>query len=207
MRALLARVSRTRKVGSKAEAAIGRFWGNVLSWGAGLNIKVAGGESFDDAPFIIVANHTLILDTPILLVALKGLDFRFLAATKIFGIKILGQAMRLGGHIPFDREDKRAMVETYGSLKERCFRFGQSVAVFPEGTRSPEITEFGDSVFTRAIRDGVSLLPVRIWVSDESSRVDVLIGRPIYTTGMRRGEGKRLTNEVRDWIKSVPRPG
>ena len=196
----------TRRIGSKIEAVIGRFWGIVLVRAAGLRVNVSGGRSLNGGPFMVVANHTSMLDIPILLVALNGMNFRFLAAKELFQIKIFGKAMRFSNHIPFDRSDPRAMVETYDSLNDRCFRHGQSVAVFPEGTRGLEIIEFGERGFITAIRDSVNLLPIRIWISDDSSYADVLIGEPISTDGMKRSDGKRLSENVREWVVSASSP-
>jgi len=197
----------TRRFGSKVEAVIGWLWGIALARGAqGMKVRVVGEKPRGRRPFVIVANHTSMLDIFALFVALRGMDFRFVAAEELFRMPVFGWAMRRSNHIPFNRRDLRSMVETYKSLKERCFRHGQSVAVFPEGTRGPEIREFGDSIFTRAIRDGVDILPIRIWYSRGGSRADVLIGPVIPVKGMGRTDGARLSESVRQWIVETPKP-
>ena len=186
----------------------GWLWGIALARGGhGLKGRVAGKRPRGRKPLVVVANHTSMLDIAVLFVALRGMDFRFVAAEELFKIKIFGTAMRRSNHIPFNRRDQRSMVETYKSLNKRCFRHGQSVAVFPEGTRSADITEFGDSIFTWAIRDGVGILPVRIWYSDDASLADVLIGEEISTKGMGRTDGSKLSESVRQWVIDAPRPG
>lgn len=194
----------TRKFGSKVEAIAGWLWGIALAYGAhGMRVKVSGRRPHSRESFVIVSNHTSMLDVETLLVALRGMDFRFVAAEELFKMPVFGWAMRRSNHIPFNRSNPRSMAETYKSLKERCFRRGQSVVVFPEGTRSAEIREFGDSIFTRAIRDGVSILPVRIFYSDDASRAEVLIGEEISTKAMTRVDGARVSEEVRQWMIHV----
>jgi len=200
----------TRKFGSKVEAVIGWLWGIALVRGAfGVKINVVADGKLGKGPFMIVSNHVSMLDIPVLLVALRGMNFRFLAAEELFGIPVLGSAMRWSNHIPFDRRDKRAMAGTYKSLGERCFEHGQSVHVFPEGTRSPEGIGrmFGSSAFATAIRNDVEILPIRMWYSADMSEVEVLVGESIPTDEMTRIRSKFLSRQIREWMINTPRPG
>ena len=80
-------------------------------------------------------------------------------------------------------------------------RAGKSLAVFPEGTRTPDggLQEFKPGAFKIAVRAGVPIVPVAIrgtfallpktTLAPRPGRVDVFIGDPIDTAGW---EDKRL---------------
>jgi 1-acyl-sn-glycerol-3-phosphate acyltransferase len=72
-------------------------------------------------------------------------------------------------------------------------RAGTSIAVFPEGTRTPNgrLQEFKQGTFKIALRAGVPIVPVTIrgtfkllpktTLAPRPGRVDVFIGKPIDT--------------------------
>jgi 1-acyl-sn-glycerol-3-phosphate acyltransferase len=72
-------------------------------------------------------------------------------------------------------------------------RAGNSLAVFPEGTRTPDgkLQEFKQGAFKIAVRAGVPIVPVSIrgtfkllpktTLAPRPGRVDVIIGKPIET--------------------------
>ena len=72
-------------------------------------------------------------------------------------------------------------------------RAGKSLAVFPEGTRTPDgrLQEFKHGAFKIAVRAGVPIVPVSIrgtfkllpktTLAPRPGRVDVIIGEPIDT--------------------------
>jgi len=74
-------------------------------------------------------------------------------------------------------------------------RAGKSLAVFPEGTRTPDgqLQEFKQGAFKIAVRAGVPIVPVTIrgtfkllpktTLAPRPGRVDVIIGKPIETRG------------------------
>ena len=72
---------------------------------------------------------------------------------------------------------------------------GKSLAVFPEGTRTPDgqLQDFQPGAFKIALRAGVPIVPVSIrgtfallpktTLAPRPGRVDVVLGEPIETSG------------------------
>ena len=101
------------------------------------------------------------------------------------------------------------------------FKEGQSLMMFPEGTRSLDgkIRDFDGGAAATAIHHGVAILPMRFNGLYEAlskskyqprpSKVTVLIGEPILTEGLSsmRDSGL-LTEKVQSWVSNaveVPR--
>jgi 1-acyl-sn-glycerol-3-phosphate acyltransferase len=97
------------------------------------------------------------------------------------------------GNFPIDQSDTRKTARSLKGVIEGI-RSGKSLAVFPEGTRSPDgqLQEFKQGVFKIAIRAGVPIVPVSIIgtskllpkgsLAPRPGRVDVVIGKPIDTS-------------------------
>lgn len=83
---------------------------------------------------ILASNHRSFLD-PIVLGVAAPRPVHFMARQSLFKVKILAVFMRLAGTFPVRRQgaDVAAMKRAIRRLKQ-----GQIVALFPEGTRSPD---------------------------------------------------------------------
>ena len=214
---LVARPFRGTGVGSRFIGRASLPWGRALVFGAGIKLDVVGELPKSGGPFMIVGNHSSRLDIPVMCVALRGMDFRFLALPKVFRTRILGGAMRLSGHIEIDADAKVASGRTFNSLGPNFAR-GQSIASFAEGERSldGEIHEFQKTTFSAAIKYGVTVLPVRLWgvfevlpkgsKQPKSGRVLVRIGEPIPTEGLARTDAGKLARQVEEWIATTTHP-
>jgi len=90
---------------------------------------------------------------------------------EIFSIPILGLAMKATGYISVDREGNRETVKAMKDAVEKIHE-GMSVAVFPEGSRSPDssVQPFKKGGFTLAIRSQVPIVPIAIMGSGEIIR-------------------------------------
>ena len=88
---------------------------------------------------------------------------RFVAKKDLAKIPFLGQAIRYGGHILIERDNREKAIRT---LKEfaKSFSGGFSIVVFPEGTRSPDknLLRFKRGGFYLAREIGARILPVSI---------------------------------------------
>jgi 1-acyl-sn-glycerol-3-phosphate acyltransferase len=90
-------------------------------------------------------------------------DFRIIHKRSLYLIPILGWALYLGGHIGIDRANAFRARRSLGAAAERI-RGGTSVAVFPEGTRSPDarVRPFKRGSFVLAAEAGVPVVPVSL---------------------------------------------
>jgi 1-acyl-sn-glycerol-3-phosphate acyltransferase len=129
---------------------------------AKIRVRVEGLENIPPGVCIFAANHISNVD-PIAFVPAIPRRVSVLLKTELFRIPILSTAMRLAKFVPVDRADKEAAVASVnvalGVLKE-----GLSLAVYPEGTRSPDgrLKPFKKGTFALAIEAGVPIVPVSI---------------------------------------------
>jgi 1-acyl-sn-glycerol-3-phosphate acyltransferase len=129
---------------------------------AKIRVRVEGLENVPPSVCIFAANHISNVD-PIAFVPAIPRRVSVLLKSELFRIPILSTAMRLAKFVPVDRADKEAAVASVnvalGVLKE-----GLSLAVYPEGTRSPDgrLKPFKKGTFALAIEAGVPIVPVSI---------------------------------------------
>jgi 1-acyl-sn-glycerol-3-phosphate acyltransferase len=129
---------------------------------AKIRVRVEGLENIPPGVCIFAANHISNVD-PIAFVPAIPRRVSVLLKSELFRIPILSTAMRLAKFVPVDRADKEAAVASVnvalGVLKE-----GLSLAVYPEGTRSPDgrLKPFKKGTFALAIEAGVPIVPVSI---------------------------------------------
>jgi len=203
---------------SKFTSRVNRFWGKTVFWASGSTITIKG-EIKGDGPFVIVANHTSMLDIAVALVVLGNVDFRFASRPLFFKIPILRQDMLWGGHFPLDRDNPRKSLRELYALEG--FKRGESLMMFPEGTRSldGEIKDFDGGAAATAIHHGVPVLPMRFSGLYDAfpkgkhfprpTAISVRIGEPILTDGLNSmKDAGRLTEKVQSWVSNaveVPR--
>ena len=125
----------------------------------------------------------------------------------------MGWHLWSAGNFPIDRSDPR---KTANSLRRVIdgVRGGKSLAVFPEGTRTPDgrLQEFKHGAFKVAVRAGVPIVPVSIrgtfellpktTLAPRPGRVDVIIGTPIDTLGYSEKNLGDLIARTRDAIQA-----
>jgi len=107
-------------------------------------------------------------------------------------VPFMGWHLWSAGNFPIDRSDPRKTAKSLRGVIDGV-RAGKSLAVFPEGTRTPDgrLQEFKQGAFKIAVRAGVPIVPVAIrgtfkllpktTLAPRPGRVDVIIGKPIDT--------------------------
>jgi 1-acyl-sn-glycerol-3-phosphate acyltransferase len=195
-----------RRSASKAQV-FPRFWGRALCWLAGVRVRVEGMEHIDsDHIYIFAGNHCSQYD----IFAFQGYflhDFRFLAKKELFRIPLFGRAMYKIGYIPVDRSHGRQAVKSIDEAAQRIAT-GNSVIIFPEGTRSPDGTlqEFKHGAALLAIKAGVPIVPLGFNGSYDvlpkgamlprSGEIVIRIGPPLATDQYKSGDKHKLTQEL-----------
>ena len=113
-----------------------------------------------ELPYIVCSNHSHFFDVVPIGMALRK-QVRFMAKKEAFETPVLRSVCKLMGAYSVDRGagDIGAIKKTIEILKS-----GQSVAIFPQGTRcsyiDPRETEPKDGIGMIAMRAGVGILPV-----------------------------------------------
>jgi 1-acyl-sn-glycerol-3-phosphate acyltransferase len=133
-------------------------------------------------------------DIPTVLVALKG-RVNFVFKKELTWVPIWGWALRYGHSIMIDRSNPRdAMASIERAVK--TIREGQSVILFPEGTRTSDgkLQPFKRGAFTLAAKSGVPVVPMTInntyGIMPKGSfivkraDISVVLERPILTDGL-----------------------
>ena len=170
-----------------------RWWCRLVAWSIFARIRVHGVEHVrPDQPYVYMANHSSLIDTPALFAYLPH-PFRIMAKRELFYVPFMGWHLWTAGHFPIDRRNARKTVASLRRVIEGV-RNGRSLAVFPEGTRTPDgrLQAFQPGVFKIAVKAGVPIVPVTIrgtfellpktTLAPRPGRVDVILGEPIDTT-------------------------
>jgi 1-acyl-sn-glycerol-3-phosphate acyltransferase len=192
---------------------IGRYWGNLNLWAAGVRVCVKGFENLDPRhPYVFLSNHQGWFDIFTLLGKLR-VQFRWLAKEELFKVFILGPAMKAAGYVPIDRSDRKKALESLNLAAEKV-QDGTSIVIFPEGTRSPDgvLQEFKKGGFLVAIKSQQFLVPITISGSYRVLRkrgdwmiqpgvIDVTIDKPISTLGLTIRDNEALMQTVREIIR------
>jgi len=150
----------TEETGHKAQI-YPRVWARLLTWIAGVRIRVEGMEQLDpNATYVFVGNHTSQFDIYAFQAAFSH-DFRWIAKKELFRIPLFGRAMRKVGFISIDRSHGRKALKSLNLAAKRIAN-GASVLIFPEGTRSADgrLQPFKSGAILLAIRSGVPVVPI-----------------------------------------------
>ncbi len=162
---------------------------------------------------VLMGNHRSYLDIPASVVALRGMSIRFVAKRELTRIPFLGWSLAASHHIKVDRGNREQAV---GALREAVAKMGKGIAlaVFPEGTRSPDtrLLPFKKGGFYVAVDTGYPILPVSIQGSGRIlgkrsmlprlGTITVTIHPPVATEGLSRADIPALMATVRESILS-----
>lgn len=181
-------------------------WARAIARSAGMRVITHGRERLDLAlPHVFVVNHVSIMDIPAILHAVPGSGF--VAKRELSRVPLFGAAARAVGVVYIDRENRKSAFAAYEEAAERV-RDGQSVIVFPEGTRGATyaVRPFKKGPFVLAIRAGVPVVPVIMHGTIEvtpNGTLDVTPGtvnvhllEPIHTTGLSYDDRNSLADQV-----------
>jgi len=156
------------------------FWASLYTW---LNpvwrVHIEGRERIrPEAAYVMVANHQSLLD--ILVLFRLFTHFKWVSKVENFRVPAIGWNMSLNRYIKLRRGDKDSIAEMMAAC-ERTLAEGNSVMMFPEGTRSVDgrLRPFKHGAFTLAQRTGSPLLPIVVYGTSDAlpKRGFVLQGR------------------------------
>jgi putative phosphoserine phosphatase/1-acylglycerol-3-phosphate O-acyltransferase len=140
-----------------------RVWGELGTEAAGIRLEVEGSGYLESArPAVFVLNHQSGID-PILVCALLRHDVVGVAKAELRRNPLLGLAFAFAGAVFVDRSDREQALRALEPAVE-ALRSGLSLAIAPEGTRSPHASpgRFKKGAFRIAMAAKVPLVPIVI---------------------------------------------
>jgi len=137
------------------------FWASLYTWlNPAWRVEVLGPEKIRrGAAYVMVANHQSLLD--ILVLFRLFVHFKWVSKIENFRVPFIGWNMALNRYIRLRRGNR----ESVARMMEACARAlaqGNSVMMFPEGTRSPDgrLQRFKPGAFSLAQQAHADILPI-----------------------------------------------
>jgi 1-acyl-sn-glycerol-3-phosphate acyltransferase len=184
-----------------------RVWSAVVLGVPGVKVALkVRGKIDPHKPYVFMANHASMVDIWAMFLRMP-VPVRFIAKKQLGRIPVFGWAMRAGRFVFIDRQNA---VSARRSIQEAAQRIkdGQSVAIFPEGTRTRDgkLGAFKKGGFHLAIDSGVEIVPLAIRGSRavmppgtpliRAGRVEIEIDEPISTAGLGPSDRQQLLERV-----------
>lgn len=138
------------------------MWGPVLMTGAGAKLVVEGADAIDwSKPHVLVATHQSIIDICALFRA-TPVPLRFMLKQEMTRVPFVGWYARAMGMCFIERDGTRASMVRSLRAATAIVNAGQTICIFPEGTRSREgaMGPFKAGAFQVALAAGVPVIPV-----------------------------------------------
>jgi 1-acyl-sn-glycerol-3-phosphate acyltransferase len=193
---------------------LARIWARSLLAFGFVRVRTEGLQKLDSrATYVFVSNHASYMDIPVILTELP-FQFRFFAKKGLFSIPFLGTHLKRAGHLPVDRSNARSSLKSMTEGARIIAERHTSVLLFPEGGRAPKgLREFKEGAAYIAIKAGVPVVPMALVGMREvlpmgsihirSQRVELRIGDPIPTEGLRPADREELTRRLYEEISRL----
>jgi len=189
---------------------VARSWIHWCLGVCGVRVEAVGAEDVPN-PCVVVSNHQSVFDIAAIIETFPHPIWRFVAKRELLRVPFFGWALAVANQIIIDRRDNARAVRSLKLAAARV-RGGESVIIFPEGTRSSDaiLHEFKSGGFHLAIEAGVPVVPVTVSGTHEvtpkgslrieSCPVVIRYGTPIPTQGLDVGDRNDLKKRVREAI-------
>jgi 1-acyl-sn-glycerol-3-phosphate acyltransferase len=190
-------------------------WSNIIFLSAGIKVNIEGLEHLDNnTSYIFMSNHTSHLDVAGFMAKLP-FKIRFFAKRELLNIPIFGQALYMSKHIIIDRKNTERAKASINKAKKRIKKYGFSVLVFPEGTRSMSgrLGEFKKGGFVLALETGIPIVPVAVSGSFRllpahtllihSGTINIRVGSPLSVQEYSMEHKEELLDRVRAEIQKL----
>lgn len=165
----------------------------------------------DQGPVIIAANHTGLLDGPVVL-SLCPRPSHFLVLKQSFDDRLFGPILTFSGQIPIDQQqgDRAAL-----SAALEVLRRGDVLGIFPEGGRGRgDLAEAGKGVAWLALQSGARVIPTACLGTRKTgelasswpplrSRLVVDFGAPVDVRIPQGVPGRVRLQQVTDQLRSA----
>lgn len=185
--------------------ACARLWSWAILATTGVNVTLRGLDRLPRGrPYLFICNHQSIYDIPVTFWSLP-FELRIIAKASLGAFPFLGWHLSRTGHVLVNRENPGAVV--FRQVAE-LMRLGNSLLVFPEGTRSADgrVGRFRAGIFRLAIESGLPIVPLAVRGTRHVMKkgrlmtcpghVSLEVFPPIETTGLSSDDAKRLADDV-----------
>lgn len=184
------------------------FWGSLYTWcHPRWAVTISGTENLPTrSPGVLVANHQSFAD--ILLLFRLRTHYKWVSKAENFRVPLIGWNMSLNRYISIARGSVRGNLHMMRDC-EKALREGNSLMMFPEGTRSPDggMRPFKEGAFELAIRTHSPIVPIVIRGTSRAlpkrgfllrgkHRMDVTILPPIRPEAFQGRDAHQLAQEV-----------
>jgi 1-acyl-sn-glycerol-3-phosphate acyltransferase len=188
------------------------FWASLYTWfNPAWPVHVEGREHIAKGEaYVMVANHQSLLDILVLFRLFN--HFKWVSKIENFRLPLIGWNMSLNRYIKLRRGDRASVIQMIGECT-RTLAQGNSIMMFPEGTRSVDgrMRAFKPGAFELALKcerpllpivlDGTAnALPKRGFVLQGRHRIRVKVLEPIPAASFAHQSVDELTQRVRGLI-------
>ena len=148
-----------------------------------ISIKIENEDKLPkDGQYVVLVNHRSIIDPPIVEVTLQDTKLfgPWISKKELYKSFFFGLFVRNAGSILLDRE-KSQMSGFFAEIKESV-KIGQSIFIFPEGTRNKTdkpITDFKDGTRIIALKNRLPILPIYIKTNAQKALKNALTDRSL----------------------------
>lgn len=175
-------------------------------------LKIIGSENIPKTgSFVIVANHSSLLDGFVLISSVKP-KVTFMSAAHLFKIPFVGNILRGVGAIPVQGKGSEIKL-----IKEaiKVLQAGGVLGIFPEGRIVNEKDDFSAKAGAAylAIKADVPIIPMAIKGADKAlpvgakfpklNKIEVKIGKPISCSREIKLNKKILEDTVNSYMKEI----
>ena len=179
-------------------------WGRRMFRLFNTEVEIIGRENIPDEPVVVIANHQAGMDIPLLLGFLPN-KVSFIAKKELKKMPVVSTWMKYLNCFFIDRSSARSALASFQECSS-LIKNGQSVVIFPEGTRNPDLMPFKKGSFKLPIMAKVPILPVTIIGTEKAfshgrKKVRLVIGQPVSTSNLSKVEQENLTMQVEKIIK------
>lgn len=210
------KVKRMEELGDTEEADVivdthVKKWAKYVTENVPINIKSSGIENIPEEACLFVANHQSLLDITTLTHVLPK-PAGFVAKVEMLKIPFMPYWMRKFGCVFIDRENPREGIKAIKQGTDNI-KNGQSMVIFPEGTRSKDgkIGEFKKGTLRMAIKAKCPVVPVSINGTGNAfeynnkriraSDATIIIHESIYIKDMDKEEQEQTLQRIHDIIE------
>ncbi len=178
-------------------------------------LKVTGQQNIPQGgPFIIVANHSSLLDPIILGISVRP-KVIFVAAAYLFKIRWLGYLLKKANSVPIYRENNTNNIKSIKQILKILQRSGV-LGIFPEGgvDRQKDDLPIKAGAAYLATKTGVPIIPIKIKGADKVlprgakfirslNKIEVEIRKPIFCSKHTNKNKEIVKRVVESYIKEI----
>ena len=137
------------------------FWGSLFVWTNPMwYVSVTNRHRIKKGKtYILVSNHQSMFD--IVAIYLLFRRFKWVSKSENYALPVIGWTLWLNNYIKIERESRKSIMKMMKDCEE-AIRNGNSIMMFPEGTRSldGELRQFKTGAFLLALNTKTPILPI-----------------------------------------------